>query len=1255
MRKQLLSVFALAAMCFSTVFAGEDVKLWNGDAELGMSGWDVTFTSSITEDNQRSGYTWGMSNKEENGQPAYWGFTGKCFEIWRSVGSEDIFGANSISQTKDNIPNGTYVFSAFAIACYQMTYEEGEEYVPNASDVTGVYIFANGDQQAIATENPDPRIPEFDLAVCHAERFNIATVVTDGKIKVGFKADEDSYVSYISFDNANLYYFGDVTPEAALVEMAKIDAAATVAQFDSLQYQTMQADVKAVFTEALAAVDAATTYEDIKAAAGNVRVAAAAAKKSIKDYKALADKIAVAEEKLAQNWSENAEDRIAELQDALADAKAVYAAAELDSEALSEYVADFTVAINLLELVSVVDMLDALVNFTDYPEDLTAEQIALLGLPEDFVHPGFAEEGDETSYGLFKFKYIAQLVAINDEASAALDAVDEGEMTVAEGVAYIAKIKSLIAECVNDPLAEPTLPLDVVLIPNPDDPTIGWTCNDGTVGQLEGLGYKTVSDNGYECFRYESPVIVLPYPVTKLVITVTRTLYTGNADKGPRGRSGYSDGSTTNVNEGPYFNLGEFYLYDEFGEEIPLTEDAFSSNAKEGSEGSYKGLIDRDITTFFHSAWSSGFCNEDHNLVITMPEGPDGEPLTKFIVAWENQWATNRVRNMPTQATISGISGARSDLMNTLADANIYSPYSGDDPGFYTGDFSAFFEARAKAQAVYDNPDATDAEIAEALNALSEQIDNASIAEVNLPKAGVEYNIVSAGPFFEKQQIMKGLIMHELAEGTDSVQLWWGDINPADASQRYTFEPITNADGEPRYFMKSVSGYYITNFDANSIYPSKEYGDTVKLESLALGQWKIVMEDGPMHTGDHNGGTATSNTGNYGGISGVSSGIVSWNAGVGSGSAWYIRQIDEMPISALINGANTTRKFHLAKGVDNFTITADKACAFTDLKLKDLYGEDIAFSVSVAGNSITITTEQKIESFSISFTNNEGVSTLAITGGITKLNDLKEAYQAATSVTYEQGTEVGMIKDLTAYNAAIAKAEELLANGGTDEEIDAAIKALEDAIAGLETVQPSTDKTYFIVNGVPAFFDNYGVEMGMYADVTSGMMAWSYLNINNPAYCWKFIPVEGKEGSYYLQNVGTNMYVNFASGQSTNLAIVDSANERNTYELISVGSGQFKIHNTQEGSADSWCLHANSHGSGSGKWGGICYWGGSANEASAWYIREAEGVINSIDVISTEPESINAFTEGIYDLQGRRIEKAEKGLYIINGQKVLVK
>ena len=60
---------------------------------------------------------------------------------------------------------------------------------------------------------------------------------------------------------------------------------------------------------------------------------------------------------------------------------------------------------------------------------------------------------------------------------------------------------------------------------------------------------------------------------------------------------------------------------------------------------------------------------------------------------------------------------------------------------------------------------------------------------------------------------------------------------------------------------------------------------------------------------------------------------------------------------------------------------------------------------------------------------------------------------------------------------------------------------------------------------------------------------------------------------------------------------------------------------------------------------------GAGNGANTLGFTIEDGEANAINGIASE----TAAPEGIYNLQGQKVEKATKGIYIINGKKVLVK
>ena len=51
---------------------------------------------------------------------------------------------------------------------------------------------------------------------------------------------------------------------------------------------------------------------------------------------------------------------------------------------------------------------------------------------------------------------------------------------------------------------------------------------------------------------------------------------------------------------------------------------------------------------------------------------------------------------------------------------------------------------------------------------------------------------------------------------------------------------------------------------------------------------------------------------------------------------------------------------------------------------------------------------------------------------------------------------------------------------------------------------------------------------------------------------------------------------------------------------------------------------------------------------------EDEGIVNGIDEVTTTTVEIDA-NAVYYDLQGRRVDHPVRGIYIVNGKKVIIK
>ena len=1283
MRKVLrVSLLSLFAMAFSTLaFAdGQDVsnKIWNGDAEQGLQGWEVTFAT----DNNVDGRIWKISNHTEGispGSMGYWGFTNHCLEIWagQTDGVGNPVGKNSITQVVTDLPNGTYVFGAFTIATIQShgTSENKTRYIPTKDDVEGVYMFANDVKQTIATNDPEAAD---SLPAAHAVKLNVAAQVVDGSLKFGFGAEEGTPASFICFDNATLYFFGDMEPDAALAEAYKMDLKRACSASDTLKMYPMAVAVKAEMEAAVNAAADASSVDDCIAAEEIVRLANLKARISIHDYNKLVSLIAKAKDVLSKEWSPFIEEQVEELEAATEKAEEDLAAGLLQGDELSEYLAEFENTINKVEIDDLYTLLDALDQFVNDYESISESDPNYFC---DGFHPGFGEE-----IGQYPYSEQEALEAVFMEAQELLSAIEDGSIRATEGVAMIDKIKGAVAACMANANKEPVLPFDAILVPDPDDPTkpLLRKSQSGLANDAAITPYKQTSLRGGadEVFRYESPVFGLPYAVDKLVITVTHTIYNDR----PRDE-GYNDG--------PYFNLTEFYLFDENGEEIILSADDFSSNAKESSEGSYAGLLDGDTQTFFHSRWSSK--NNDtgyHNLEITMPED-----LKKFSFAMEVIFNDTRISNMPTEIVVSGMTHTRADLAAAISDAegsDVMGYVQGNEPGFHSGDFTAINALKAeisKAKEVLNNEDATDEELVAATIALEEAAaaaDGAGGFTFILPESGVAYKLANQAPFVSGQGKVKNLTIFQ-----DSI-LWWADADPAVPYQDFTFEKVEGPDEEDIYFnIKNVkTGKYIGYFteqpgfegDNEIIWGNNWYvklSDTpapIRMRSLGYGQvhfWSQNENDETnwlgIHACNHNGGSATTRAGDQGGgkgfsdapdgysIHGVCGPIVQWGTDAYGASAWYIRQQEELPLSILTGEGFEKKPHHLYQPVDIMTLQADKTCAFTNLKLTDVLGNPIEYTAEKADAfSMVVTFAKHTESFFLAFDNTEGIGTVTVTGGIaekSELAKLQEAYDAAVGTEYTLGTDIGCVKDLTAYNAALAKAEEILNGGGVaDDEIKAAREQLEAAIDGLEVVMPEEGKSYFIVNAFPTFEENFGVPMAMFSNPDNGMPGWTYISINNPCYEWQFEFVDDEKKDFRLFNVGTQDYISGSTGGDH----VMTESNGGKYTLIARGNQKFNILNTDEGASNdgsasgTWMIHAKNHNGGGNPFGSICMWGNDNPTKSEWYIKESGTVKTSIDEVSVEPERLNAVS-GTFDLTGRRVTNPEKGLYIMNGKKVLVK
>ena len=422
MKKNLrMLCLGLAAATFSAGFAQaeNDVtsKLMNADMEKGVIGWTIDFDSHI----------WKKNTKNQAVKRGFHGMNNTVLENWKSDATSGL-SDNTISQTVNNLPNGTYVFGAYVGASQQGSEES------NRATVTGVTMFANEATVAVATDNPDNSA----IKEAHTAKFNVAATVTDGTLTVGIKA-ESTNANYLVMDNATLYYFGDMDAAAALDEMAKIDMAATA---DTCFAHHMNADTLAAITEAKAAAEAVATADAAWQADEDLYWAIYKATRSIGDYRSFNNAIAAAEVIAAGEYS------VDELEEALAAAieaaKATYEAAAADRTTLNEQKAALNEAAAIVALDSCYVVL------------------------EEFLGPLVEELPEGDAPGEYSESKISKIEELMDDALAVVDDAYEANITALQARHQFDSLYAEIQAILDNPNSVDAFPFTVTASQEPN-------------------------------------------------------------------------------------------------------------------------------------------------------------------------------------------------------------------------------------------------------------------------------------------------------------------------------------------------------------------------------------------------------------------------------------------------------------------------------------------------------------------------------------------------------------------------------------------------------------------------------------------------------------------------------------------------------------------------------------------------------------------------------------------------------------------
>ena len=280
----------LAMSLFTTLFVnaqyGVDItsQVTNPDFEDGTTGWTL------------SGGYWAQPTAAENG------YSGKNFvEHW--VAAPGTLPNLDCYQTIE-VENGLYVLTVLAHAIQQ----------DNSSlEIVGVEVYANKDAAIINTIS--------------ASEYKVATVVEDGKLKVGYRAIETN-ANWIGWDNIRITQYAAGSIDEAKVMYAKdeMKILATTAE------ELMAGKIQLALAEAIAAnielIETVATAEEAQALWDELKAQIAEAKASAEAYISLQAKIDQAYEWMEKDLPEGYD----EFEAAIATAESNYEEAPLNVE-----------------------------------------------------------------------------------------------------------------------------------------------------------------------------------------------------------------------------------------------------------------------------------------------------------------------------------------------------------------------------------------------------------------------------------------------------------------------------------------------------------------------------------------------------------------------------------------------------------------------------------------------------------------------------------------------------------------------------------------------------------------------------------------------------------------------------------------------------------------------------------------------------------------------------------------------------------
>ena len=1274
MKKNLrLLCLGLAAATFAGSFAQEPKDmtslLKNPTMEAGVKAW--SFAASTKP----------MAVGKKNTGTSHFGYHGmsaSIFEAWNGKATKEGTGGDTgvpevkyfpslpdgyAMQRLSGLESGTYVFGAYAGAALQ-----GDSLPDSYKSIKGVYLFANDSAVLVQTNNPESKgLPQW----AHTGKFNVAVTLSDTATKKGYLdlglRIEKTNANFVMWDNATLYYFGDMSTADALDAMAKIDIQNSLAIADTLAIGTgLPADTLVINADTLtnylaALAEARTAVENSTVTAANlwdlnegIYHNKGLVHKSAMDYANLKKDIDKAQMLVdsAHWWSDDNELFLEALGYELESANEAYTTHKMNREELTALRKSLNYAAGDVKMDSVLaarDILDAFIKFAK-SEDSNCSAIQIKSLE------ALAKElGDTiTVYGKDSQKY----------PNAKDRKVNPNNL-----YNYVAKVLNLIEDVKNNPVSNEytQMPIEFAAGEN------GW---------IEGAVWHNEAN---KIVAYTSPQYRFPGKISNFRITVK------NAKNGQK-----------------YFCLSELEFFDENGNKIPLVADSLSTNAchitnhpdATGQGEGIPGLFDGDVNTFFHSEWINDV-GADHYLEVHLPNG--GYSVFSFrMLSRSNSNGYDQSHTFPGKMIIATPTPQRDLLENNLAtlkNLNAYSVEQINELGFYINNFDYVLNFIDEIEAFLEgHPSEAECEnMNNRVTGITNQFGKEEDMSVRMPEDGKAYRILSAHPGFRNNQQLDKAFTFHAADST----LWWETAGVDSVNQLFKFtqlmedeEPVieVDTDNAPLYCY-TVQHVETKLYLSGSFTEAEADGDkrikfvkepeTLYLKSLGIGQWQLKAyhstdeEKGVrIYKGldmyDNGGGAKGDKRGDYGeegSIKGVNAHVGPYTDGLNSGSALYIRELTKLPVEEIaVKEGEFKSKLYTFQPGNNIVLTADADCAFENLHLYTLMGDTLAVdTITYKGATAHIITPKDIVECTFGFTVPAGVTTVDFNAYhyVSKLGDLQEVYDAVVAKNYVAGDSIGLCKDVTELEKVLAEAAAMLENGATDEEMAAMIKSIKAAEKALEINLPAADKYYYIQSALGTFPAKVGYDVAFYQNGT--VLAWGPESDVDNAFYWQFEQATKTElqamsapdtiCAFFVKNVATGEYIGgYRSAFEWNqeIPMAETKTDAMPYIINTLSGSAVALDAAIVVKDKSGRLHANGHGNGGNRGGKSTYWNSGVETASAWHIVETQYDMTDIDFAEVEEEK--AVVKGTYDLFGRRVvAPTAPGLYIIDGKKKYIK